>query len=63
MFDEGLLPQCAICQMAVSLEECKTDEGGQVVHEDCYVQEIVGHESLAGLGLLQAQQCPGPRSS
>jgi hypothetical protein len=56
MFHERWLPQCAICQIAVSLEECKTDECGQAVHEDRYVQAMVGHEPLAGLGLFPAQQ-------
>jgi hypothetical protein len=55
MFHERWFPQCAICQIAVSLEECKTDESGQAVHEDCYIRAIVGHAPLAGLGLLQAQ--------
>jgi hypothetical protein len=31
---EGWLPQCSICKSAASLEECKTDEWGQAVHED-----------------------------
>lgn len=31
------LPQCAICKESITLEESKTDQRGQAVHENCYV--------------------------
>jgi hypothetical protein len=33
-------PECFICKATVKLEESKTDESGQAVHEDCYVSNI-----------------------
>ena len=36
--------QCAICRQAVSIEECKANEYGQAVHEDCYVTHLVGSQ-------------------
>lgn len=36
MSHEGWLPSCSICKEPVNLEDCKTDEGGQAVHESCY---------------------------
>jgi len=33
-------PICAICTQAVNLEESKTDEHGQSVHENCYVWTV-----------------------
>jgi len=32
---------CAICGNRVTCETSKTDKNGQLVHEDCYVSEIV----------------------
>jgi len=31
---------CAICACPVLLEEAKTDERGQAVHENCYVLKL-----------------------
>ncbi len=31
---------CSICNEAVELETAKTDESGQPVHEECYVQKV-----------------------
>lgn len=31
---------CWLCGRAVSLENCKTDEYGEAVHEECYVARI-----------------------
>jgi hypothetical protein len=31
---------CAICERPVSLAECKTDDRGLPVHEECYVAMI-----------------------
>ncbi len=38
-------PECAVCKKSVTLEESKSDEYGQSVHEECYV---------AGLGKIFA---------
>jgi hypothetical protein len=54
MFHERWLPQCAICKSAVILEDCKTDEYGRAVHEDCYIRAIIGDAPLANLELLSA---------
>ncbi len=32
---------CWMCGTAISLEECKLDEKGLPVHEDCYVARVV----------------------
>ena len=37
---DGWLPHCAICNESVNLEESKTDESGQAVHENCYVWTV-----------------------
>jgi hypothetical protein len=31
---------CWICNQEVALENCKTDERGWTVHEDCYVARM-----------------------
>jgi hypothetical protein len=33
-------PICAACNQAVTLEESKTDEHGQAVHENCYIWTV-----------------------
>ena len=33
---------CSICAIPVKLEECKTDEEGRAVHEQCYVTKLTG---------------------
>jgi hypothetical protein len=39
---------CWICGNAVSLEECKIDEHGMPVHEECYIVLILwGGEEVA----------------
>src|ERR1700747_1672247 len=35
------LPVCSICKQLVRLETAKTDENGQPVHEDCYLQRLM----------------------
>ncbi len=35
--------ECWICGSEVSLEECKIDEHGQAVHEDCYLVALAFH--------------------
>ena len=56
MFREHWLPQCAICKTPVNLEQCKVDEYGQAVHEDCYIRKIGGHAPMASPYLLQTHQ-------
>lgn len=34
-------PVCSICKQPVRLETAKTDEKGQAVHEDCYLQRLM----------------------
>jgi hypothetical protein len=31
---------CSLCSKPVSLEDDKTDEKGQPVHEDCYINKL-----------------------
>jgi len=33
-------PICSICKETVNLEESKTDEHGNAVHENCYVWTV-----------------------
>ena len=33
-------PECVICKESVKLEECKVDEYGRAIHEDCYVSQL-----------------------
>ena len=33
---------CAICRKPVILETAKTDDDGQAIHEECYVEKIHG---------------------
>jgi hypothetical protein len=39
-YEETWLPPCAICKESVNLEQSKTDEYGQAVHENCYVWTV-----------------------
>jgi hypothetical protein len=48
---------CWICGMAVSLEDCKSDEQGMAVHEDCYVRKTASKTNAAREGKLP----PKPR--
>jgi hypothetical protein len=32
---------CSICNEPIRLETSKTDENGQSVHEDCYIQRLL----------------------
>lgn len=40
MSHESRLLQCAICKQSVTLEESKTDERGQAIHENCYTWTV-----------------------
>ena len=33
---------CVVCREPVSLEAAKTDDYGQAIHEECYVEKIRG---------------------
>lgn len=35
----GQIP-CVLCNSPVSLEECKVDERGNPVHDDCYIERL-----------------------
>jgi hypothetical protein len=35
-----LLPICDMCGQTVSLEDCKADERGDTVHEECYLRRL-----------------------
>ena len=32
--------RCVFCDMPVSIETAKTNERGQLIHEDCYVESL-----------------------
>jgi hypothetical protein len=32
--------RCVFCDMPVSIENAKTNERGQLIHEDCYVESL-----------------------
>jgi hypothetical protein len=36
----AITPICWVCDKPVSLEECKIDEHGEAVHENCYALRI-----------------------
>lgn len=38
---------CFICSASIALENCKTDECGNAVHEDCYVRKTVARFRMA----------------
>ncbi len=42
MFDRQVSSQrfCWLCGKIISLEQCKVDEKGLPVHEDCYVAKV-----------------------
>jgi len=35
-----VVPTCAICHQPAPLETAKTDERGQIVHEQCYLFKL-----------------------
>jgi hypothetical protein len=37
---EAYSPICPICHEPVRVEEAKTDEDGQAIHEDCYFASL-----------------------
>lgn len=32
---------CSICFKSISLEDCKVDEDGRPVHENCYAEKVL----------------------
>jgi hypothetical protein len=55
---------CAICREPVSLETAKTDDDGKGVHEECYVQKIVGNNGKLdqGQATREVSKLKGPSS-
>ena len=39
--EKSYRPPCVVCKESVKLEECKADEHGQAVHEECYVSGLM----------------------
>lgn len=37
---KGRLVMCAICGSPVELEQCKSDENGDAVHDKCYFAKV-----------------------
>ena len=46
--------RCWICGKEVSLETCKTDENGYVVHEHCYTLRIQLEGACSRVGLTRS---------
>jgi hypothetical protein len=52
-------PECGICQESVYLEESKTDECGQAIHEECYVSTLMRKRRMS---VFRCDPAPnGPR--
>jgi len=45
---------CSICNEFLELETAKTDDGGQPVHEECYVKKVILKRSIRPPPLSQA---------
>jgi hypothetical protein len=41
-------PICPVCHQPVRLEDAKTDEDGQAVHEKCYLAGLKGTTPIIG---------------
>ena len=64
MYDNSLAvlrtPICSICNLPVSLNNAKTDEDGNAVHEDCYLiklgvaKPVDSYPRIFSVGLLRA---------
>jgi len=44
--------RCAICDRPVSLEECRINEDGRAVHENCYIRMTLEHRRRESVNLL-----------
>jgi hypothetical protein len=40
------LPKCSVCNRPVDLENAKTDQHGNAIHEECAVIHITGKKKL-----------------
>jgi hypothetical protein len=40
-YEPAFVPMCSLCGEPVSLEDCKTDDGGRAVHERCYIGSLM----------------------
>ncbi len=47
MQDVTMSVKCWICGRPIPHEECKTDDHGHVVHEDCYAEVAVRTKSAS----------------
>jgi hypothetical protein len=47
MPNETTTVSCWICGKPIPLEDCKTDDHGHVVHENCYAEVAVQKKSAA----------------
>jgi len=48
-FAMGMLPTCPVCNERVELETSKTDEMGQAIHEECYLELLHKKEARSAL--------------
>jgi len=53
-YEETWLPPCAVCKESVNLEESRTDELGQAVHENCYVWTVELKKPRRVIGQMDA---------
>jgi len=57
-------PICSICNLPVALNNAKTDEDGNAIHEDCYlfklgVEAINDQRKVSGDSLLKTRHGKG----
>jgi len=50
---------CSICFQPISLEDCKSDERGRPVHENCYARKTLYALDFAGREQLKARRFLG----
>lgn len=43
-------PICPLCREPIRLEDAKTDEDGQAIHENCYLASLKGTAPTTGSG-------------
>ncbi len=43
---------CCICAASIPLENSKTDESGEAVHEHCYVRQTISRFRAAGVAIM-----------
>jgi hypothetical protein len=64
LFSSVQAPICSICNLPVALNNAKTDEDGNAIHEDCYlsklgVEPITTHRKVSAGSLLKTRQGNG----